>query len=90
MLKPESVLENKTLHLLWDFRIQMDHLISARRPDPVLFKKKKDSTKQKQNLISTRICHKKKKLSNGFCRYGGLQRGKKETKRLIAREVKNL
>ena len=30
---PESVLQNETHKILWDFEIQMDHLISARRPD---------------------------------------------------------
>ena len=33
MHNPESVLENETHKLLWDFAIQTDHLISARRPD---------------------------------------------------------
>ena len=31
----ETVLENETYKLLWDFEIQTDHLISARRPDPL-------------------------------------------------------
>ena len=30
---PESVLENETHKLPWDFEIQKDHQISARRPD---------------------------------------------------------
>ena len=38
---PESVLENDKHELLWDFDIQTDHLISARRPD--LNKKKKEN-----------------------------------------------
>ena len=40
MHKPESVLENKIHKNLWDFEIKTDHLISARRPDLVLIKKK--------------------------------------------------
>ena len=36
-----SVLENDTHKLLWDFNIQMDHLISARRPDLIIINKKK-------------------------------------------------
>ena len=36
MHKPESVLENETHKILWDFEIQTDHLIPARRPDLVL------------------------------------------------------
>ena len=37
---PESVLENETHKLLWDFEIQTDHLISARRPDLMVINKK--------------------------------------------------
>ena len=32
MPNPESVLENETHKLLWDFDIQTEHLISARQP----------------------------------------------------------
>ena len=35
------VLENDTHKLLWDFDIQTDHLISARRPDLIIINKKK-------------------------------------------------
>ena len=38
---PESALENKTHKFLWDFQIQMDHVISARRPDLVKVSKTK-------------------------------------------------
>ena len=49
MHNPASVLE--THKLLWDFDIQMDHLISARRPDYIIInKKKKKKKKKKQNL----------------------------------------
>ena len=41
MHNPESVLENDTHKLLWDFDIQTDHLISARRPDLIIINKKK-------------------------------------------------
>ena len=37
----ESVLENEMHKLLWDFEIQTDHLISARRPGLVIINKKK-------------------------------------------------
>ncbi len=40
MHNPESVLENETHKSLWDFKIQTDHLMSARRPDIVIVKKK--------------------------------------------------
>ena len=41
MYNPTPVLENDTHKLLWDFDIQTDHLISARRPDLIIIKKKK-------------------------------------------------
>ena len=43
MHKPESVLENEMHKILWDFEIQIDHLILARRPDLVIVKKKKEN-----------------------------------------------
>ena len=42
MYNPASALENETHKLLWDFEIQTDHLISARRPDLIIIKKKKN------------------------------------------------
>ena len=39
MLNPESVLVNEKPKLLWDFEIQMDHLISASRPDLIIINK---------------------------------------------------
>ena len=41
MHNPAPVLENNTQKLLWDFDIQTDHLISARRPDFIIIKKKR-------------------------------------------------
>ena len=41
MHKPESVIENETHKILWDFEIKTDHLIPARRPDLVLINKKR-------------------------------------------------
>ena len=40
MRDPESVLENETHKLLWDFEIKTDHLILARRPGLVIINKK--------------------------------------------------
>ena len=37
----EFVVENETHKFLWEFEIQTDHLISARRPDLAIIKKKK-------------------------------------------------
>ena len=42
MHNPESVLENDTHKILWDFDAQTDHLLSARRPVPVIVDKKED------------------------------------------------
>ena len=41
MHKPESVPENETHKILWDFEIKTDHLIPARRPDLMIIKKKR-------------------------------------------------
>ena len=41
MHKQESILENEMHKILWDFEIQKDHLIPARRPDLLLINKKK-------------------------------------------------
>ena len=40
MHNPESVLENETHKVLWDFETQMDHLIFARQPELVIVNKK--------------------------------------------------
>ena len=45
MHNPAPVLENDTHKLLWDFDIQTDPLISARRPDLIIINKKKKSAK---------------------------------------------
>ena len=40
MHNPESVQENETHKILWDFKIQKDHLILARQPDLAILNKK--------------------------------------------------
>ena len=42
MHNPESVLENETRKVLWDFDIPTDHLISARLPDLIITNKKRE------------------------------------------------
>ena len=49
MHNPASILENDTHKLLWDFDIQTDHLISARRSDLLVINKK-------ENLLNSRLC----------------------------------
>ena len=46
MHNPVPVLENDAHKLLWDFDIQTDHLISARRPDLIIINKKKEENLQ--------------------------------------------
>ena len=41
MHKLESVQENEMHKILWDFEIQTDHLILARRPNVVMINKKR-------------------------------------------------
>ena len=45
MHNPAAVLENDTHKFLWDFDIQTDHLILARRPDLIVIKEKKRTSK---------------------------------------------
>ena len=45
MHNPAPVLENDTHKLLWDFNIQTDHLIMARRPDLIIINNKKSICK---------------------------------------------
>ena len=44
MHNPAPVLENDSHKLLWDFNIQTDHLIPARRPDLIIINNKKKRT----------------------------------------------
>ena len=43
--QPAPVQENAMYKLLWDFTIQTDHLIPARRPDLIIINKKKRTCK---------------------------------------------
>ena len=47
----ESVLENDSHKLLWDFDIQTDHLISARRPDLIIINNKKQKKKRTCKIV---------------------------------------
>ena len=53
MHNPAPVLENDTHKFLWDFDIQTDHLISARRPDLIIINKKEKKRKRKSAKLST-------------------------------------
>ena len=52
MHNPVSVQENDTHKLLWDFDIQTDHLISARRPDLIITHTKKREFEKLLTLLS--------------------------------------
>ena len=45
MHNPAPALENDIHKLLWDFNIQTDHLIPARKPDLIIINKKKRNCK---------------------------------------------
>ena len=51
MYNPAPVLENDTHKLLWDFNIQTDHLIPARRPDLIIINKKKKKKRKFVNFV---------------------------------------
>ena len=52
MHNPEPVLENDTHKLQWDFDIQTDHLISARRPGLIIINNN-NNKKRKYAKLST-------------------------------------
>ena len=70
MHNPAPVLENDTHKLLWDFNIQMDQPISARRPDLIMINKKKRISKiidfavPADYRINLKECEKKNKYHN--------------------------
>ena len=72
MRNPEAVLENDTHKLLWDFDIQTDPLISARRPDLIIINKKKkkkickivDFAVPADHRIKLKECEKRDKYLN--------------------------
>ncbi len=67
MHNPAPVLENDTHKLLWNFDIQTDHQISARRPDLIITNKKKSTCKivdfavPTDHRIKLKECEKKNK-----------------------------
>ena len=67
MHNPATVLENDSHKLIWDFNIQTDHLIPARRPDLIIINKKKrickivDFAVSADHRINLKECEKKDK-----------------------------
>ena len=82
---PISILENKMHKYLWDFEIQIDHLILTRRPDLVIAndndnknnKKKKKAPPPKKNKKTKKQTNLPNRV---FCRPGRAQ-GKIKIKR---------
>ena len=71
MHNPAPVLENDFHKLLWDFNIQSDHLIQARRPDLIIINNKKKRTCKivdfavpADHRIKLKECEKKDKYLN--------------------------
>ena len=80
MHNPAAALKNDTHKLLWDFDIQTDHLISARRPDLIIINKKKKKRTCKIVDFAVRADHRIK-----------LKESEKKDKYLdLARELKKL
>ena len=70
----QNLTQNETDKLLWDFEIQTDHLISARRLDFVIVKKKKKKKRKKKR--------KKENLPNrGLYRPGKIQNKSKRKRK---------
>ena len=61
MYNPESVLENEEQKLLWDFEIQTDHQISARRPRLISINNNNNNNNKKDNLQNCRLCSQSEK-----------------------------
>ena len=67
MYNPAPVLQNDSHKLLWDFNIQTDHLIPARRPDLIIINKRKrickinDFAVPVDHRINLKECEKKDK-----------------------------
>ena len=55
MLNLAAVLENGPHKLLWDYDIQTDHLISARRSDLIIFDNKKENLQNSRLPADHRI-----------------------------------
>ena len=61
MHNPAPVLENDSHKLLWDFNIQTDHQIPARRPGIIIINKKKKRRESADYRINLKECEKKDK-----------------------------
>ena len=69
MHNPITVLEIETHEILWDFKIQTDHLISARRPDLEIVIKKKKKKKKRKEMKHRQILIYREKNNFFICLY---------------------
>jgi len=64
---PQTVIENELFEILWDFTVETDHVIEARRPDMIVVDKMNNkctiSTLQYPMLAQLKT-KKRKKLKN--------------------------
>ena len=65
MHNPTPVLKNDTHKFLWDFNIQTDHLIPARRPDLIIIINKKRMCKIVDFAIPA-----DHRINEGMCKEG--------------------
>ena len=80
MYNPAPVQENDSHKLLWEFNLQRDHLIPARRPDLIIINKRKKKRICKIVDFAVPVDHRK-----------NLKESEKEDKYLdLARELKTL
>ena len=97
MHNSESVLENETHKILWDFEMQTDHLILARRPDLVIVNKKKKKKKEKKKKRKGKkrkgkktTCRIVEFVVSADCRIKLKESGKRDKYLDLARELKKL
>jgi len=43
---PQTVIENELFEILWDFTVETDHVIEARRPDMIVVEKYQDIARE--------------------------------------------
>ena len=65
MHQPKSVLENEMHKILWDFEIQTDHRIPARRSERVIINKKKRNCHLVNSVVPADLRVKKRKKAKG-------------------------
>ena len=75
---PATVIENETHKLLWDFDIQTDHLISARRPGQIIINQKKEEKREFAKLSFLLSCRIKLKECEKKDKYLDLARERKK------------